>query len=148
LGRRRHARYHRCERDLYRNPHGAGPLTKGSSTNTIILTGDNDYGVGTTISGGALQIGNGGRLGSILGHVVDNGTLIFNRSDAYQVPTHNDGRAGSRSPELDIANLIGNNNYSGPNTHRGRQHAHRRLAGKSGCVGGGVHLHDQQQHWC
>jgi len=49
---------------------------------TLILAGANTYTGGTTISGGTLQMGNGGSSGSILGNVVDNGTLAFDRADA------------------------------------------------------------------
>jgi autotransporter-associated beta strand protein len=48
---------------------------------TLILTAANSYTGGTTITAGALQIGNGGTTGSINGHVADNGALIFDRSD-------------------------------------------------------------------
>lgn len=48
---------------------------------TMVLTGDNSYTGGTTIHGGFLQLGNGGTSGSIVGDVVDNATLAFNRSD-------------------------------------------------------------------
>ena len=52
-------------------------------TGTTILTANNTYTGGTTISAGTLQLGNGGTTGSIVGNVVDNGALAFNRSDAY-----------------------------------------------------------------
>jgi autotransporter-associated beta strand protein len=48
---------------------------------TTILTADNTYTGGTTISTGTLQIGNGGTAGGIMGNVTDNGTLAFDRSD-------------------------------------------------------------------
>jgi autotransporter-associated beta strand protein len=51
---------------------------------TTILTGNSLYLGGTTISAGTLQLGNGGTSGSIVGDVLNNGTLAFNRSD----PTH------------------------------------------------------------
>ena len=50
-------------------------------TGTTILTANNTYTGGTTISAGTLQLGNGGTTGSIVGNVIDNGTLAFNRSD-------------------------------------------------------------------
>ena len=58
-----------------------GSLTK-TDLGTLILTGTNTYSGGTTISGGTLQLGNGGTSGSILGNVIDNATLAFDRSDS------------------------------------------------------------------
>nr|WP_279607945.1 autotransporter outer membrane beta-barrel domain-containing protein [Burkholderia ambifaria] len=52
-----------------------------SGSHTITLTGDSTYTGGTTISAGTLQIGNGGTTGSVVGDIVNNGTLAFNRSD-------------------------------------------------------------------
>jgi fibronectin-binding autotransporter adhesin len=49
----------------------------------LILAGTNSYSGGTTISGGTLQIGNNGTTGSITGNVTDNGTLAFDRGNAY-----------------------------------------------------------------
>ena len=60
---------------------GTGELTKTGS-GTLILNGANDYLGGTAIRAGTLQLGNGGATGSILGNVLDNGTLAFDRSDA------------------------------------------------------------------
>ncbi|WP_164483790.1 MULTISPECIES: autotransporter domain-containing protein [unclassified Polaromonas] len=52
-------------------------------TGTTILSGDNSYTGGTTITAGTLQVGNGGTSGSITGNVLNNAALAFNRSDAY-----------------------------------------------------------------
>lgn len=59
---------------------GNGALTK-VGLGTLTLSGANTYSGGTTISGGTLQIGNGGLTGSIVGNVLDNANLAFNRSD-------------------------------------------------------------------
>ena len=52
-----------------------------SGTGTLVLTGTNTYTGGTTIKSGALHVGDGGTKGSIVGNVVDDGALVFNRSD-------------------------------------------------------------------
>ena len=59
---------------------GVGALTKDGA-GRLIIAGDAIYAGGTTISGGALQVGNGGTTGSILGAVVNDGLLAFDRSD-------------------------------------------------------------------
>ena len=60
---------------------GGGSLTK-MGPGILILTNNNIYTGGTTISAGTLQVGNGGIRGSLgPGGITDNGTLVYNRSD-------------------------------------------------------------------
>ncbi|MBJ3784949.1 autotransporter family protein [Devosia sediminis] len=59
---------------------GAGALIK-SGSGVLTLTGDHAFTGGTTITGGTLRLGEGGSSGMIAGNVVNNGTLIFERSD-------------------------------------------------------------------
>lgn len=62
---------------------GITALSK-SGSGALILATDNDYTGGTTVSGGLLQLGNGGSSGSITGPLVlSGGSLGFNRSDDY-----------------------------------------------------------------
>jgi fibronectin-binding autotransporter adhesin len=51
--------------------------------NTLTLTGENAPEAGTTISGGAIQVGSGGTVGSLAGdvNVLASSSLAFNRSD-------------------------------------------------------------------
>ncbi len=62
------------------NISGTGGLTQ-AGLGTLILTGTNSYVGGTTIDAGTLQIGDGFLPGSILGDVLDNGSLVFDRSE-------------------------------------------------------------------
>ncbi|MBZ9775003.1 autotransporter-associated beta strand repeat-containing protein, partial [Mesorhizobium sp. CO1-1-8] len=68
--------------DLAGTIEGTGALTAGGP-GFLALSGDNTYTGGTTIANGVLQLGSGGTTGSILGDVVDNGNLGFDRSDTY-----------------------------------------------------------------
>jgi fibronectin-binding autotransporter adhesin len=60
---------------------GAGGLTKDGA-GTLVLVGDNNYAGGTAISAGRLELGSGGTSGAIVGDVVNDGVLAFNRSDS------------------------------------------------------------------
>lgn len=87
-------------------------LTK-TSDDTLILSGNNSYTGGTTISAGTLQIGNGGTTGSITGNITNNAALIFNRSN---VLTYSDAISGSGTLEKQgsgVLTLTGSNTYSG-----------------------------------
>lgn len=59
---------------------GSGGVLQQGSGKTI-LTADNTYTGTTTITNGILQVGNGGTTGSIVGDIVDEGTLAISRSD-------------------------------------------------------------------
>ncbi len=90
----------------------SGGLTK-AGLGTLVLTGDSSYGGGTTISAGALQIGAGGTNGAIIGDILNNAALAFNRSDAY---THAGAIGGSGT----VAQLgSGTLTLAGANTYAG-----------------------------
>ena len=91
---------------------GAGALTK-SESGTAVLTANNTYAGGTTIGGGTLQLGNGGTTGGIVGNVVNNGMLTFDRADTV---TFNGTISGSGSLNhigSGTTVLTGNNSYAG-----------------------------------
>ncbi|MGG1947905.1 autotransporter domain-containing protein [Trinickia sp. NRRL B-1857] len=60
---------------------GSGSVTQ-IGTGTVVLTGNNHYQGGTTISAGTVQVGDGGTSGSVAGNIVDNGALAFDRADS------------------------------------------------------------------
>lgn len=81
-------------------------------TGTLTLTGNNNYSGLTTIkSGSKLQLGNGGTTGSVAGYIVDNGALIFNRSDATGW-SYNGQISGSGSVTIKGGKLTFTNNHS------------------------------------
>jgi autotransporter-associated beta strand protein len=61
---------------------GSIALIKNGSGKQV-LTGNNSFTGGSTISGGTLEIGSGGIAGLVLGPIVNNASLIFNRSDVF-----------------------------------------------------------------
>lgn len=91
---------------------GSGGLTLTAGTQT--LSGDNSYSGGTTIAAGTLRLGDGGMSGMIVGTVVNNGVLAFNRADAIvfgSLVTGAGGLAqigiGKTTINLDLSGLTG-----------------------------------------
>ncbi|MFD4840088.1 DUF6850 family outer membrane beta-barrel protein [Achromobacter sp. NPDC058515] len=73
--------FNRGDRVLFGgNVSGAGEL-RHAGTGALVLTGQNTYTGNTTIQSGTLQVGDGGTAGALAGNVVNNGSLVFNRSD-------------------------------------------------------------------
>jgi fibronectin-binding autotransporter adhesin len=83
---------------------------------TLILAGNNTYTGGTTVGGGTLQIGNGGTTGSVLGDVVDNGVLAFDRSDAVNFCGTISGNGSVTQIGTGTLTLTGADTYTGVTT--------------------------------
>lgn len=85
---------------------GSGGLNK-TDLGTLILTADNTYTGGTIITGGTLQLGNGGTSGSVLGNIDNNGVLSFNRSDVTTFAGAISGSGKIRQDGTGTINLTG-----------------------------------------
>jgi fibronectin-binding autotransporter adhesin len=94
---------------------GNGALTK-TGGGTLVLSGSGSYSGGTLISGGVLQIGNGGTTGSVAGNIVDNATLVFNRSDSPTFGGEISGIGALVQTGTGILTLAGSNSFSGGTT--------------------------------
>ncbi|MFM7245162.1 MAG: beta strand repeat-containing protein [Planctomycetaceae bacterium] len=97
---------------------GAGALTKQGG-GTLTLSGSNSFTGGTTISGGTLQVGGGGTEGSIVGNVVNNSALAFNRSDAVTYSGTVSGTGSLTKQGAGTLTLLGNNSSTGGTTISG-----------------------------
>ena len=91
---------------------GASQLVK-ADLGTLILTGNNSYAGGTVISSGVLQIGDGGTSGSIVGDIVDNGTLTFNRADNVTIAGAITGTGSVNQIGGGTTTLTAESSYSG-----------------------------------
>ncbi|UGB37193.1 autotransporter-associated beta strand repeat-containing protein [Frateuria soli] len=94
---------------------GPGSLEQ-AGTGRLILTGNNTYTGGTTISRGTLQLGNGGTTGWIVGDVTDNGALVFDRSDDVIFGGEVSGTGSLEQAGTGRLTLTGNNTYAGGTT--------------------------------
>lgn len=92
---------------------GTGSLVKEGNA-TLILTGAFGHSGGTTISGGTLQLGNGGTTGSLTGSTVNSGTFAVNRSNDYTFSGAISGAGGFVQSGAGRTVLSGANSYDGP----------------------------------
>ncbi len=94
---------------------GTGSVLHTGTSGNITLTGANTYTGGTTVNG-TLRIGSGGTSGSIVGNVTNNGTLIFDRSDASTFAGNISGTGSLFKQSAGAITLSGTHNYAGGTT--------------------------------
>ena len=97
---------------------GAGGITGSAAlgkdgSGTLVLANANSYTSGTYITNGAVQIGNGGTNGSINGAILDNGSLLLNRSDVLTVSGDISGTGSVEQRGSGMSILSGNNSFAG-----------------------------------
>ncbi|MGP1667448.1 MAG: autotransporter-associated beta strand repeat-containing protein, partial [Rhodanobacter sp.] len=94
---------------------GTGSVSQiGAGTTT--LTGNNTYAGSTTIAAGTLQLGDGGTTGAITGNVINDGTLVVNRSGALILSGAISGTGAINQAGAGTTILTGNNTYAGGTT--------------------------------
>jgi autotransporter-associated beta strand protein len=94
----------------------SGTLTlEKTGSGTMILSGNNSYSGPTAITGGTLQIGDGGTTGSIsnTAGITNDAILIFNRSNDLTVASNINGGGALTKQGAGILTLSGNNSYTG-----------------------------------
>ncbi|MCX6879523.1 MAG: autotransporter-associated beta strand repeat-containing protein [Verrucomicrobia bacterium] len=94
---------------------GPTGLTMNGTGILTVLTA-NDFTGTTTLNAGTLQLGNGGTSGSVTSNLIDNGTLIFNRSDAVTFAGTISGTGSVAKTGTGTLTLTGANTYTGGTT--------------------------------
>jgi fibronectin-binding autotransporter adhesin len=84
-----------------------------SGVGTLILAGTDTNTGTTTISAGTLQAGNGATAGSLSGDVIDNASLVFNRTDTASYGGTISGTGSVTQLGGGTLTLSGNNSYNG-----------------------------------
>lgn len=99
---------------------GSGWLAKRGA-GSLILIGESTYAGATFINAGRLQIGDGGRSGSVAGSIVNDAILAFNRSDTFSASNPISGAGKVEQIGSGTTILSGLNSYAGGTViHAGR----------------------------
>ena len=95
----------------------SAPTIAKTGAGKITFTGANTHTSVTTISAGVLQVGAAGTTGSISGgSVVNNATLLFNRSNDYTISNVISGSGTIEKLGAGVLTLSGANTYTGATT--------------------------------
>lgn len=97
---------------------GTGTLDK-QGAGALILTKANTYTGLTTITGGRLDLGNGGTLGSVAGDINNDGLLRFNRSDSYTYDKVISGSGFTEKLGGGVLTFTGEHTFEGLTTVKG-----------------------------
>ncbi|MGC3956908.1 MAG: autotransporter domain-containing protein [Verrucomicrobiota bacterium] len=117
---------------------GTGKLNQVGG-GTTVLTADNTYFGGTSISNGIVQVGDGGSTGSLgSGGVTNHGTLIFNRSNNITIDNLITGSGSVRQLGSNTITLTANNDYTGATTISSNGTIRVGDGGTSGSLGSGA----------
>jgi autotransporter-associated beta strand protein len=95
---------------------GSTGLGKGGA-GTLVIETVNDYVGNTMVQGGTLQLGNGGTSGNVRGHITNNATVVFNRSDVFTTSNNISGSGRVVNVGSGINTLAGTNSYTGGTTN-------------------------------
>ncbi len=91
---------------------GSGNVTK-LGTSTLTFGANQTYTGTTTVSGGTLQIGNGGTAGSVAGPIANSGTVVVDRSDSLALPGAISGSGNLVKNGAGTLTLAAANSFSG-----------------------------------
>jgi outer membrane autotransporter protein len=94
---------------------GAGGIEK-TGAGMLTLTRDQRFTGGTTVSAGTLRLGDGGTTGSVLGNILNNGTLAIDRSNTMLLTGKVSGTGQLQQIGTGTTVLSGRNDYSGATT--------------------------------
>jgi fibronectin-binding autotransporter adhesin len=92
---------------------GAGSVTQ-SGPGATTVTGALTHTGGTVVSAGSLSIGASGTTGTLTGDILNNASLLFNRSDASTYAGTISGTGSVAKAGTGTLTLTGANTYSGP----------------------------------
>ncbi|MCL2456920.1 MAG: autotransporter-associated beta strand repeat-containing protein, partial [Defluviitaleaceae bacterium] len=94
---------------------GSGSVRK-LGTGTLALSANNTYEGRTTIDAGVLQVGIGATAGSVSGDIVNNASLVFNRSDTLLLEGTISGSGSVTKNGIGVLIIAANNTYTGGTT--------------------------------